>query len=897
MARTSERHRIRLAATVSILAFAIFANPALPASETQVNGQDAGPTAEDPTASAESAGTPDRLPAAEGADIVVTGNRFGGRIRTESPTPIDSISASDLVQGGRTEVQNMLKATVPSFNTPRPSASGVGDFTTPPTLRGLSPGELLVLVNGKRRHPSSDLNNSNGIGRGDISYDFNAIPSAALGRVEVLRDGASAQYGSDAIAGVINLVLDATPGVRALATYGTTTEGDGEVIEVSASAGISLGPDAVLRVTAAYQDHNATNRAEPDTRQQYFGSNGTRTISGNFGSGTGLTPANGTLDPREANFDRNVLQQGEQPYQNRQVFYNLEAAAGENVTVYSFGGYNRLTGTTFNFFRRAGQDETVRSLYPDGYLPLQEVELTNYSTAFGLRGDNIASFGWDLSTVYGVSTVDGTYTNTNNVSLGNASPRDFYRGGSRFYQWTNNLDLSRELDLGMGEPLKLALGFEYREETWKQVAGELASYLNGRVPILDGPNAGRPAPVGAQPTPGNRPEDATSNDRSSYAAYAEIEQEFFDRLLISAALRHENFSDFGNTTDYRLASRFKLTDWLSARGSFGTAFRAPALAQSHYSAGNTSFINGAPVLIQILPVDNPIARLVGSSELKPEKARNLSLGAVIDLANFEFSVDWYRVQVDDRIVISSNFQDARITNFLASRGFPGIGAVAYITNAVDTTTKGIDATASYRVALGDLGRLSATLAANINRTRFDRIAGVPPALSALGITTPLFDLTQQVRFSRSHPRDKVSLNLGWSRGPFSAALTNTRYGRVSAVALQNRTPAQVAALTRGFDTELVPSLTNPANSDIIQNFGAKLITDLELSYKLTKAVRLSAGATNLFDVYPDRNLASTVETVAVGTNGSDNAGTLPYNAISPFGFSGRYVYARLGIEF
>lgn len=831
------------------------------------------------------------------SEVVVTGSRFGGRIITQSPTPVDLITADELAQGGRTQVQSMLKATVPSFNTPSPSASGVGDFTKPPSLRGLSPGELLVLVNGKRRHTSSDLNNSNGIGRGDIAYDFNAIPSAALASVEVLRDGAAAQYGSDAIAGVIDLVLDKTIGSEVHGSYGGTSQGDGRATDVSGAIGLPLGDNGVIRTTVQYQDHGKTNRALPDTRQQYFGSGGTKALSALYGSGIGLTPSNGTLDPREATFDRNVFVEGEQPFTNKAVFVNMEVPTTPAATVYAFGGYNRLDGTTYNFFRRAGQNETLRALYPNGFLPVDELKLDSLSAAVGVKGDDLAGFTWDLSTVYGGSRIDLTHIHSDNVSMGAASPTTFAAGGSRFYQWTSNLDLTRQIPVGGATPLKLAFGLEYRKETYKLVAGEPASYLDGGVPILDGPAAGQFAPVGSQPSPGNRPQDASAHDRHSKAVYVELEKDVLDRLLLSAAGRHEQYSDFGSTTNYKLASRLKLTEALSLRGSYGTGFRAPALAQSFYSASNTNFLNGNPVLVRIFPVADPVARLVGASDLKPETSRNLSLGAVLDVHRFTVSADYYDIKVRNRIAISSNFQDARITNLLAANGFPGIGAVAYLTNAVDTDTKGVDVTARYRQELGNAGVLVTTLAANYNKTRFDRIAGTPAALAALGITTPLFDLTQQVRFSDSQPRDKISLNLSWTRDNLSVELVNTLYGRVSAVAVTNKTPAQVAALIPGYDVTLVPSSPTGPNSDIIQTFAARVLTDLQVSYAFGKHLTLALGADNLFDVYPTRNIASTAASAAAGTNGSDNAGTLPYNAISPFGFSGRYLFMKAGYRF
>jgi len=836
----------------------------------------------------------------DGSEIVVTGSRFGGRTRIQSATPIDAISQEELQQSGRVDLIQMLKVQVPSFSSPRPLASGIGDFLQPPSLRGLGPGELLVLINGKRRHTASDLNSSNGIGRGDVSIDFNAIPSLALSRIEVLRDGAAAQYGSDAISGVINMFLDRSVGTRAQATYLTTTEGDGDTYEASASVGVPVGANGVFRLTAAYQDRGGTNRARLDTRQQYFGTNAAgRPVlpSGNFGSGTGLTAPAGTLDPREADFNRNSSQQGDQPNTNKQIFYNFVAKAPGNVELYSFGGYNRIDGDIQYLFRRAGQDETVRALYPDGYSPGLETRIENFSTAIGMRGSDLLGFGWDLSSVYGVSTQDLTYVNSVNVSLGAASPTSFYRNGSDFYQWTSNLDLTREIPVGDSSPLKLAFGLEHREETYRLFSGSPDGYRNGGVPILDGPNAGRPAVVGAQPGPSNGPDDRSSLSRHSYALYGEVEKDLFDRMLISGAVRHEHYSDFGDTTNFKVASRLGLIGTWALRGSYNTGFRAPALAQSGYNASNTLILNGTQAIVRVAAVDTPAARLAGARDLKPETSNNVSAGTVFEVGGLTFTLDAYQIKVRDRIAISSTFQDTRLTNFLASNGQSGFAALSFLTNAVDTKTRGVDLVMNYRHTFGDGSRVTGTLAGNYNKTTFDRIATAPGPIAALGITTPLFDVTQQLRFSDSQPRDKVTLDVNYARGPFTLSVTNTRYGEVSTVAIQNRTPAQVAALIPGFDTRTIASSPGSANSDIIQTFGAKVLTDVELSWQATKVLRLSAGAQNLFDVYPDENLASTVASVAAGTNGSDNAGTQPYNAISPFGFNGRSVFVRAGLNF
>lgn len=831
-------------------------------------------------------------------EVVVTGSRFGGRLAVNSPTPIDSITNEELTRGGAPNLQEMLKVAVPSFSTARPVAAGALDFITPPTMRGLSTGQLLVLVNGKRRHTSADLNSGNQIGRGDIAYDFNSIPAAAISRIEVLRDGAAAQYGSDAIAGVMNLQLDKSIGVTANAQAGVTSQGDGRDLQASIGAGYAIGDGGFLRMTVQVQDHEHSDRALPDTRQQYFGRNAAGALvapSANYGSGTGLTASSGTLDPREASFNRNIWVFGDPEYKNRSFFLNGELPLSDKVTAYGFGGYNKLEGTSYNFFRRAGQDETTRAIYPDGFVPLQYINLENSSLALGVRGDDVLGFTWDLSSEIGASINNIGYNNSNNVSLGLTSPTSFYRGGSRFRQWTNNLDLTRQLDLGLGSPLKLALGLEYRKEFYDLVAGELASYQNGGGLILDGPNAGKPAPVGAQPGGGITPADAAAADRNSKAVYVEIEKDFGDRLTLDAALRYEDFSDFGSTTNYKVAGRLKLLEGLSLRGSVGSGFRAPALAQSYFGNTNISFVNGLPLKILTVPVNNPVGALVGAKALTPEESKNVSVGLVGQAFGFSGSVDWYRIAIDDRIVMSSNFQSTALTNLLAARGYSAISAVAFESNAVDTTTTGVDVTIRHKAGLGDFGQLTSTLAANFSKTKLDRVAGTPAALSALGITTPLFDLTQQIRITQSTPKDKITVNFNWEKGPFNASLTATRYGEVSQVSLTGKTQAQVNALIPGYDVTLVQA--SSTTYDIIQHFGADWVADFEMGWQVNDRLRLTAGANNLFDQYPEKQIASTAASVAAGTNGADNNGIFPYSYIAPYGVNGRSYYVKTSYRF
>ena len=554
--------------------------------------------------------------------LVVTGTRFNSRVVSDSQTPIDLISGKELANVGQGQLQTALKALVPSFSVSAPATAGALDFTSSPTLRGLGPGDLLLLVNGKRRHSTGALNLNNQIGRGDVGYDFNTLPAAAIGRVEVLRDGASAQYGADAVAGVLNIVLNKSLGGDASAMTGITSKGDGRTRELNAAMGIPLGGDGVVRTTVRFQDRERSNRAEPDTRQQYLGSNGTRAISGNYGSGIGLTPANGTLDPREATFNRNSFLLGDAPYRSGAVFVNAEKPFGTEGTLYAFGGYSRLSGDSPGFYRRPGDNNTVRALFPDGFLPKQRSVFENFSLALGAKGDNLAGFAWDLSSQFGQSKIDNDIFNSNNPSLGAASPTAAYLGGTRFGQWTNNLDLTRELQIGMESPTKFALGAEFRKEYFEAVAGEPASYRNGGVAILDGPSVGGLASVGIQPLAGLTPGDALSAQRNSVALYSELEQNVTKSWVVTGAARFERFSDFGGSSTFKLSSRYKIADPLALRGSISTGFRAPNLAQSYTSTTTVTFLSGNPVNLRLLPVADPIARLLGATDLRPAKSKN-----------------------------------------------------------------------------------------------------------------------------------------------------------------------------------------------------------------------------------------------------------------------------------
>ena len=835
--------------------------------------------------------------------FVSTGTRFNDRTVVQSPVPIDIVTSREMAQGGYTETSQMLQALVPSFNFPRPALTDGTDHIRPATLRGLAPDQTLVLINGKRRHTSALVNVNGSVGRGSVSVDFNAIPSSAIARVEVLRDGASAQYGSDAIAGVINVILSKETGWGVDATYGATKEGDGRDMKVSAFGGTKLGANGSLFVSAYVREHSPTNRSELDTRQQYFGRNATgalTAISGNYGSGTGLTAANGTLDPREATVNRLNHRYGDPRAKERGLFLNGEMPLA-GYTAYFFGGARQLHGEGAGFARRSGDDRTVRALWPDGFLPVIQSNVTDLSFGGGLKGKLGGDWDMDVSTVLGSNALAYTTAQSNNVTLGTASPRSFYAGTLAFSQHTTNLDLTNRRDFGAYKPMKIAVGGEFRHDHYSIRPGTPDSYRDGGVRILDGPNAGAQGAPGAQVFPGFRPSDSGSHRRDSYAFYVDLEQELTDRWLVSLAGRFEDYSDFGNETTWKLATRLQLAAGLAARGSVSTGFRAPHLAQQWFSATSTNFIGGVPFENKTFPVTDPVAKALGASPLQPETSLNESLGLTWQPVDaFSASVDFYQVKIDDRIVLSSNFTGAAGSPFLAylaSQGLVGTTGGRYFTNAVDTRTRGVDLNARYVWRINRGQKVTFTGGANFNKTEVTRFKATPPQLAAVGITTPLFDLTERIRMEKAQPKNMLNFAATYDIGQWSFLGRVLRYGEVQAVQFSGATPAQIAALTPGISSYLRPTDPVSANSQIVQRYGPKWIADADVAFRVSKQLTVAVGANNLFDTRPHR----TVPSVIAGTtvfNGADNAGSLPYLLNStPYGFNGAFYYGKVSWKF
>lgn len=844
-------------------------------------------------------------------EIVVTGSRVGERTVTTSPVPVDSLRGEELRASGYQETTEILRQLAPSFAFATPTTPDGNTHIHSASLRGLSPDETLVLLNGRRLHTAAWVNTGGTIGKGSTPTDLNQIPAAGIGRIEILRDGASAQYGSDAIAGVINILLRTDTELHATASAGSTYNGGGDTYEFSLGGGVRLGDDGFVNLTGYYRDHKAANRAQPDTRQFYFGISPTGTpqpLSARYGAGIGLNPPGGVagtrLDPREATVDRNVWRFADQgDVEDASLVANLEKPLGGDIALYGFGGYRVSKAHSNASFRRPGQDENVRAIYPDGFLPFVNTESTDYSAALGVRG-TLGSWKWDLSSIYGGNRIEYRTENTLNATLGAASPTRFYNGRYSNSQWTTNLTLSNGFDVGFAEPVDFAIGAEYRRDGYKIGAGELASYQFGTARVLDGPSAGAIPTIGSQGSAGIQPGDEVDVDRRAIGAFVEVDAEPVKGWQLNLAGRYEDYSDFGDTWNGQVSTRIALPAGFALRGSAGTGFHAPSLAQQYFSSTSSRTIvnntTGFPefVLVRTAPVGSPLAQALGAQPLKPEKATNFGGGLTFASGRLTASVDYYHIDIDDRIVLSSNYVDAsgsrRLRDYLAGLGISGVTSVRYFTNAVDSRTQGVDVTAAYATPLGDWGDLRLNAAYNYNETRLRRVAATPSQITALGITTPLFDINERTRFEYGQPRDKVALGVNWRFGPITLDARATRYGRVEQVALTNQSPATVALIAQG-DTPFrtVPTESGAAgNVDVIQRLDPKWVTDFSFTGQVNPHLTVTVGANNLFNVYPTENIRATP-----ALTGADTFGAFPYSEFSPFGFSGAFYYVRAGLKF
>jgi iron complex outermembrane recepter protein len=801
--------------------------------------------------------------------VAILGTRGEQRTVISAPVPIDVLSASDLQQTGRTETAQMLQAVVPSLNFPHPTVADGSDHIRPATLRGLAPDQTLILINGKRRHTSALVNLNAFLGRGAQAVDLNAIPASMIDHIEILRDGAAAQYGSDAIAGVINIVLKSdAPGNYTfetgenVTTYnrdahstvafpGQTSERsvhDGEVFTSSLSNGWSFGENGFLQIGGEIRNRSGTNRSLPDTRPQYF-----------------------TGDPRNANAPAMHFWQGDSYSRDGQVFLNSGTTIASGIDAYAFGGFGRRRGASAGMWRRPNDDRTVRSIYPDGFLPFIKSDIGDVSVSAGLAGD-ASGWKWDLGTVYGRNSFQFTVDNSVNVSIGNSSKTSFDAGELASSQSTTTLDLHREVSAPWQRPIRVALGAEFRADMYEITAGDPDSYRDGGVKVLDpnGVPTTRLAPIGSQVFPGFRPSDSGSHDRTNEAAYLDLETDVTSALLLGVAGRVERYSDFGSTSTGKVAARVKVTKGVALRAAASTGFRAPSLGQEFFSSTATNFIAGVPFDVRTFPVNTAEARVLGAHDLQPERSVNLSAGVALEPARgLAFTADFYRITIDKRIVLSDNFIGAAVQTLFTNAGLTGVSGGRFFSNAIDTRSDGVDLVANYDVTFGSRSLLRLTSGYNHNTVKVTRVDSNPPELRAF--QENLFGRGERTRIERGNPRDNFFVSANLTRSAFGFTARTHRYGEVS-----------VAGATP----------TN-ATGTLDQTYGAKWITDVGLSYTVRSRYSVTVGADNVLDVYPDRNLNP--GDPQSGNGGLSNFGIFPYNAISPFGFNGRFIYTKLSL--
>jgi iron complex outermembrane receptor protein len=886
-----------------------------------------------------------------GATIIVTGTRASNRTVADSPVPVDVISAETLNSNGSGELNRVLNKVVPSFNFPQPAVSDGSDAIRPATLRGLSPDQVLVLVNGKRRHVSALINVNGTVGRGAAAVDMNTIPSLAIKTIEVLRDGASSQYGSDAIAGVINVRLkDAPSGGRATASYGKyvttidnvpnvtglvlsggqpvldasdpryfqyTTDGerkarDGQTWAVASNVGLPIGPEGYLNLTAEYRSRDATNRQMADLRPNY------------------IRPTSTTFDPREVNFNRLNFRIGDPKAEDYTIFLNGAAPISDGVELYVFESFNQRDSVSAANYRQqsanTNRDYSVLApataptnanfvgLTPDGFLPLIASDSTDMAGTLGLRGD-MGAWKWDLSGQYGQNQLDYRTENSLNVSFGPASQRNFNSGGLRYRQAVFNLDLSRELYMGMAKPATFSVGAEYRRESYRVAAGDYQSYARGPYNIAPFVTTsancaaqggtydaalgrctllGRTAAFGAQGFPGIPANSASNNGRQSVAGYAEFDADPVQGLSTQLAGRFEHFTDFGNTLTGKFAARYEFVPGFAIRGAISNGFRAPSLHQQYFSAFSTNIVNSVPVDILTLPVTNPLAQLLGAKPLKPEKSMNYSAGfSANPLRGLTLTVDYYNIKITDRIVLTENLgaggsNSTAVNNavkaVLDANGYAGLGAARFFINGLDTRTTGVDAVMNWRLPLGEgVGRWNLTAAYNYTKNKIIARKAVLGALAQVPNLT-LFGRQESLRFEDGQPKDKIVLSLDGDVGKFGLTARTTRYGEVTAT---NANPPVNDPNT----------LTGLGPDDYILQ--PKWITDLELRFNPTDRLHISLGADNVFDVYPTRAPYGLRPATSLGAAGvyPANAQYFPYSVFSPFGFNGRYLYGRVAVDF
>lgn len=753
----------------------------------------------------------------------------------ESTSPIDVISASKLQSVGAANLNQALQRLLPSLNWPQGQGLVAMSNVQSASLRGLYPDQTLILVNGKRRHASARVKQDNDWGRATQPVDLNTIPLSAIDHVEVLRDSASALYGSDAIAGVINIVLkEKDSGGSLSAQLGEYSKGDGLSRVSNGWYGLALPNDGFLTLSFSTQDSERTNTAVPDTRRFYD-----------------------VGDPREATANRNI-RRGTPGTEGYNLLANAESSIAD-WTVYGFANYSDRDTDGGGYFILPGADGNVRSIYPDGFQAQFESRSQDVSVAAGTRRGDLQQGILDISLSYGKNT-SYSWVDSLNASYGSASPTHFNTGRRENAQANAAIDYRRELPISwLDNPLSVATGISYRREQYQTFAGDSASWSNGGMPILDGPNAGNAAPVGSQASVGLSPEDEGRYKRHVSGLYINLENNLTERWLASLAGRLENYSDFGDTANAAFSNRFQLTPTLAVRGSLSTGYRAPSLGQLGTSVTNYSAIGANIFQTKILPTDHVAAGLLGAEKLKPEESQDISLGLVWRPSPVaSLTVDLYQIEINDRVALTGNLTGSQVRQILTNAGYPQVTAAAFFTNALDTRTRGLDVMGRYHLDLARHGNLDLGLGFNLNRTKITNIKDAPAQLAGSGLS--LISRDVQGHIEKALPNNKLLLSADWQYRKFSLNSTLIRYGTYSYI-----------------------HATLPERD---QKFPVQWVANLSASYQFDSRFSVTLGADNLFNSHPG-------EFIPVNRTASVDR----YSFITPAGGEGRFHYARLDYRF
>jgi iron complex outermembrane recepter protein len=782
--------------------------------------------------------TASTAPAAAPEEVIVTGTRQTGRTKNDSPAPVDVISGAELRKTGEQNLFDALNKIVPSLDLPQFGFDTAG-LVRAARLRGLSPDDVLVLIDGKRRHVSANINADIGPNGGSDPVDFDMIPLSLIDHVEILRDGAAAQYGSDAVAGVINVILKhADHGGDAYAQEGAYYAGDGFTNNLGTSYAVPLGQNGFFDTSLDYRYHDHTNRD---------GNFISQTQNPNTPNVTPLT-ANGYIGPGYQHIPSNVSQiEGDPRYNLVNLGYNT-AYTVEDTTFYSFATYGYRHAESFENFRNPnyqGSYPAAALYYPSGFTPLEAVNEDDYSVAFGVKGVLVDDWHYDLSTVYG-GDIDNLSTlnslNPDFLATYGYSPLKFHAGEFNDSEWTNNLDISKPIDLPIfAKPLSVAFGAEYRHNTYQVQPGDAPSYFEG----------------GAQAYPGFTPAASNYYERSNEAVYVDLATEILPKWQVDIAGRFEHYTDVGDTETGKVTTRYDFTPQIGIRGTISNGFRAPSLAQEGFSAVNVAPTNA----IAQFPVDSPGARLLGSSPLKAERSQNYSAGFVLTpIPRLHAAIDYYQIDIRDQIEDSGLFGGPLVAEAFALNG-SGVPAGAagsifaqFYTNGVNTRTQGADVTIDYLSFIGDEGRINWLAAANFNSvviTREEASAGLTP------------DVLSEIQ--NATPKNKIILQAIYTQDPFSVTVRETRFGQVS------------ETIADGY-TGGAPFTYNKQSP--------KWITDLEGSYKITPELTFTVGADNVFDKY------ATHTSAYVRYQNAEQ-----YILTSPFGIDGGFYYVRASYKF